>query len=127
MAFWVLKSLALLTLQTPTDTHRLSFPATLTIRVNAVRIRVDQINGDTQVRLRQQVMLVLLLQRGGFVLDKPGKQPHRKSIMHLLRSINASHSALCTRSLGQPPSQRILGGSNAQALTLLTCSGRRGT
>lgn len=41
------------------------------IGIDAIGIRVDEINGDPQVRLSQKVMFVLFLQRSCFILNKP--------------------------------------------------------
>lgn len=50
-----------------------ALPAFLhTVGVNAVGIRVDEVNGDPQVWLSQEIMFVLFFQGSCFVLDKPG-------------------------------------------------------
>lgn len=43
-----------------------------TIWVNAVGVRVDEVNGDPQVWLSQEVVFVLFFQGSRFVLDEPG-------------------------------------------------------
>lgn len=43
-----------------------------TIGVDAVGIRVDEVNGDPQVWLSEEVVFVLFFQGSCFVLDKPG-------------------------------------------------------
>ena len=43
-----------------------------TIGIDAIGVRVDEINGVPQVRLSQKVMFVLFLQRSCFILNKPG-------------------------------------------------------
>lgn len=51
--------------------------------VDPVRVGVDEVDGDAQVRLGQEVVLVLLLQGRGLVLHEPGgpkpPQKHPKS------------------------------------------------
>lgn len=43
-----------------------------TIGIDAVGVRVDEIDGDPQVWLSQEVVFVLFLQGSCFVLNKPG-------------------------------------------------------
>lgn len=43
-----------------------------TVGVDAVGIRVDEVNGDPQVWLSEEVVFVLFFQRSRFVLDEPG-------------------------------------------------------
>lgn len=42
-----------------------------TIGVNAVGVRIDEVDGDPQVWLSQEIMFMLFFQRSCFVLDKP--------------------------------------------------------
>lgn len=43
-----------------------------TIGIDSVGVRVNEIDGDPQIWLSQEVMFVLFLQGGCFVLNKPG-------------------------------------------------------
>lgn len=43
-----------------------------TIGVDAIGVGIDEVDGDPQIWLSQEVVFVLLLQRRCFVLNKPG-------------------------------------------------------
>lgn len=54
----------------PKPSHAIKHPLK-NIGVDAVGVRIDEIDGDPQVWLSQEVMFVLFLQGSGFVLDEP--------------------------------------------------------
>lgn len=45
-----------------------------TVGVYAIGVWVDEINGDPKVWFREEIMLMLFLKRGGFILYKPYKR-----------------------------------------------------
>lgn len=65
----------------------------LTGRVNAVCIRVDEVNCDSEVRLSQEIMLVLFLQRSGLVLNKPS--PKKKQQKKTFGYFSLKHQVVC--------------------------------
>lgn len=62
----------------------------ITIGVYAVGVWVDEINGDPEVWFSQELVLVLLLERSGFILNKPATTEKETS-----RCVHVHQCALC--------------------------------